>query len=109
VTALFGLEERWLIDLEMAFVRKRAWTFAQELAALDPSARTARIAEQDRHFLSLARFLRWPGFVLGCLLGVARLGERWTIKRKIEALQQKVERRREAIRQGKVEPKLPGS
>jgi Family of unknown function (DUF5995) len=99
ITKLFGLEESWLIDLNMKIARARAWTFAQNLAILDPLARQPIIARKENDVLELARFLRWPGFFLGCLLGLVRLGERWTVRRRIEALEQRVEKRRQHLRQ----------
>jgi hypothetical protein len=100
ITALFGLEERWLIDLEMETARAQAWTFAQNLAIVDPPTRNALIAQKDERGLETAHFLRWPGFLLGCLFTLVRLGERWRIRGKIEALEERVRARRAALREG---------
>jgi hypothetical protein len=100
ITSIFGLEENWLIDLEMGKARARAWMFAQNLAILDPSARQPIIAQKDAEVLELAKLLRWPGPFLGCLLLLVRLGERWGIRRRIEALQERVKKRREKLLDG---------
>jgi hypothetical protein len=99
INAVFGLEERWLIDLEMAKVRAQAWNFAGQLAALDPSARGPLIAAQDSRTVKIAQFLRWPGFLVGTILGLVRLGERWTIRGKIEALRRCIQARRRKLQE----------
>jgi hypothetical protein len=98
ITKIFGLEERWLIDLEMRTARARAWMFAQNLALLDPAEREPVIAQKDNEVLEIAKFLRWPGPLVGCLLGLVRLGERWSIRRKIAALEERVKARRQTLR-----------
>jgi hypothetical protein len=81
----------------MNTARARAWMFAQNLAILDPSARQPIVAQKDAEVLELAKVLRWPGPFAGFWLALVRLGERWRIRRKIEALQERVKKRREKL------------
>jgi hypothetical protein len=80
--------DRAVINFSIGRARDQAWTVAELLACLHPSAWPNRIDVLDRATISLARLIRNPpGWVLNTGLGFIRLAERHSIKHVIEVLQ----------------------
>jgi hypothetical protein len=95
---LFGLVNRMasrtddgVADLGMRAARGEAWGFAIELAALDESARAAKLTAVDKRVAELGRLIGKPLFPINALQTLARLGELESVPRVIEIL---VNRRR---------------
>jgi len=80
--------DRAVINFSIERAREQAWTVAELLACLHPSAWPNRIDVLDRTTTSLARLIRDPpGWVLNTGLGFIRLAERHNVRHVIEALQ----------------------
>lgn len=80
--------DRAVINFSIERARDQAWTVAELLACLQPSAWPNRIDVLDRTTTSLARLIRDPpGWVLSTGLGFIRLSERRSIRHVIEVLQ----------------------
>jgi hypothetical protein len=80
--------DRAVINFSIERARDQAWTVAELLACLDPSAWPKRIDVLDRATISLARLIRNPpGWVLNTGLGLIRLAEFRDAGHVIEVLQ----------------------
>jgi hypothetical protein len=80
--------DRAVINFSIERARDQAWTVAELLTCLDPSAWPSRIDVLDRTTTSLARLIRDPpGWVLKGGLGLIRLAERHNIRKVTQVLQ----------------------
>lgn len=75
-----------VINFSMERARDSAWSVAERLAPMDDGERERAIDQLDRQVAASARVIRHPGWVLGTVTKIIRLGEIGTISRKIEAL-----------------------
>ncbi len=82
-----GTVETAVINFSMSKARDAAWSFAEQLAPLDGSARNSAIAARDSEILELARVIRHPGFVLSTINTAVRFGERGPVSRVIGVLE----------------------
>ncbi len=75
-----------LVDFSMELARDGAWAFAQELAAAPANDWPAHIVARDERVVRTARIITGRSWVLRAGLGVIRLGERGSVRTKIEKL-----------------------
>lgn len=81
-----GRTDEALINFNMQKARDHAWKVAEKLAPLEPAAQLPVINELDAEIALFGRVIRHPGFVVGAVNKIIRLGERGTIPQKIELL-----------------------
>lgn len=82
-----GSVEKAIINFSMERARDAAWSFAEELSPLTGDARDKAIDEKDAMFAVFSDVIMQPGFTLSLVLKVIRLGERGTIRERIEILE----------------------
>jgi len=87
ILALSGKFDDFLINFSMEKARDGAWKFATELHAADPQDRKGMIATRDTRITEIAKFIHAPGLVPRLIFGLIRLGERGTIRKRIEILE----------------------
>jgi hypothetical protein len=82
-----GHVETAVINFSMEKARDNAWSVAERVAPLtgDDWART--VADIDAEVTALGHKIRYPGPLLRVVTGVVRLGERGSVRRKIEILE----------------------
>jgi hypothetical protein len=76
----------FLIDFSMQLSREGAWKFAVSLANAKPGDLNKLIADRDLVIAEKSKIITNDGFVASFVLGIIRLGERGTVKQKIEKL-----------------------
>jgi Family of unknown function (DUF5995) len=81
-----GRTDEVLINFNMQKARDHAWKIAEKLAPLEPAAQTPVINELDAGIAVFGRVIRHPGFVVGAVNKIIRLGERGTIPHIIDLL-----------------------
>ena len=82
-----GSVEKAIINFSMERARDAAWSFAEELSPLTDDARANAIVDKDAMFAAFSDVIMQPGFTLSLGLRVIRLGERGTIRERIEILE----------------------
>lgn len=82
-----GSVEKAIINFSMERARDAAWSFSEELSPLTGDARDKAIDEKDAMFAVFSDVIMQPGFTLSLVLKVIRLGERGTIRERIEILE----------------------
>ena len=85
-TRYLGNTQTVVINFSMEKVGDRAWSVAEQLAPLGRREQEAVIAQLDREVARFARVSRNPGVVLGTVTRAVRLGERGSVRRKIDFL-----------------------
>lgn len=103
----FGDVETGVINFSMTKARDAAWSLAQELAELNEKDRDQAIARRDNETLSLSHAIRHPGFLLGLVTKVVRLGERGPVSRIISVLEVEAQLWGAAVARGKQLRTLP--
>jgi hypothetical protein len=86
VSRLLGGADDAIVAFSLRKAREEAWATALLLAAMDPSERTAAIAQRDGEVADLARLVVNPGWVIGGVLRLLRQTERGSILEIIEDL-----------------------
>ena len=76
-----------IVNFSMDEARYAAWNFATHLATLEKVAQEAEIRRHDAEMLELAQLVRYPGFFLGAVTKIVRLGERGDVRDIIEILE----------------------
>ncbi|WP_109434547.1 DUF5995 family protein [Aquimarina sp. AU119] len=76
----------FLVDFSMKLARDGAWEFAKELSSSPGNMITELIRERDVKVAEKARIVIKPGFIVQMVLMIVRLGERGTIRDKINDL-----------------------
>lgn len=91
---IFGIMNRFLGSVEKAIAnfsmekaRDAAWSFAETLSPLPAQQRNKAIADKDKWVALLSYLLMHPGRTLALVFIVIRLGERGTIRKRIEILE----------------------
>ncbi len=82
-----GGVDKAIVNFSMDEARDAAWNFATHLATLEEVAQEVEIRRHDAEMLDLARLVRYPGFLLGQVTKIVRLGERGDVRDIIEILE----------------------
>ncbi|MDH7444345.1 DUF5995 family protein [Aquimarina sp. 2201CG14-23] len=80
--------DNFLVDFSMELARDGAWKFAKEIAATPDDKLEAVIVKRDHKVADNASIITSPGFIVGVILGVVRIGERGSVADKIEDLKE---------------------
>ena len=81
-----GKTDEAVINFNMQNARDHAWKVAEKLAPLEPAAQLPVINELDAEIALFGRVIRHPGFIVGAVNKIIRLGERGSIPQIIELL-----------------------
>ncbi len=81
-----GSVEDAIINFSMTNARDAAWDVALRLAPMDDEERGVAIAALDADVRRFGRVIRHPGVLASTVLKTVRLGERGSVRRKIEIL-----------------------
>jgi hypothetical protein len=81
-----GRTDEILINFNMQRARDHAWKVAEKLAPLESAEQVSAINELDAEIALFGRVIRNPGFVIGTVNKIIRLGERGTIPQIIDLL-----------------------
>lgn len=76
----------FLVDFSMELSREGAWKFANSLAALKNNDLDTSIAARDIKIAEKSKIITNAGFVPGLVFSLIRIGERGSVKQKIENL-----------------------
>jgi hypothetical protein len=76
----------FMVDFSMQLSREGAWKFAVSLAAGDEKYLKPMIDARDIIVADKSKIITYDGFWASLILGIIRIGERGTIKQKIEKL-----------------------
>jgi len=76
----------FMVDFSMQLSREGAWQFALSIAGKNAAELNALIAARDSKVAAKTTIITHDGFWASLILGIIRLGERGTIKQKIEKL-----------------------
>lgn len=76
----------FLVDFSMQLARDGAWEFAVSLANTPATGLNAAIAARDLKVAEKSKIITKPGFIPNLIFGVIRIGERGSVKEKIETL-----------------------
>ena len=82
-----GSVETAIINFSMENARNAAWSFAEALSPQSETQRQQAIVEKDVMFAAFSDVILHPGFTLSTVLKIVRLGERGTIRERIEILE----------------------
>jgi hypothetical protein len=75
-----------MVDFSMQLSREGAWKFALCIAGKTGNELDDMIAERDKTIAEKSKIITNDGFIVSLILGIIRLGERGTVKQKIEKL-----------------------
>ena len=81
-----GGVDKAIVHFSMNEARDAAWNFATHLATMTEVAQEVEIRQHDAEMLELARLVRYPGFLVGTVAKIVRLGERGDVRDIIEVL-----------------------
>lgn len=76
----------FMVDFSMQLSREGAWQFAVSIAGKSGASLDALIAARDTKVAEKSKIVTYDGFWASLILGIIRLGERGTVKQKIEKL-----------------------
>lgn len=76
----------FMVDFSMQLSREGAWKFAVSLAACEQKNLKNMIDARDIIVADKSKIITYDGFWASLILGIIRIGERGTIKQKIEKL-----------------------
>ncbi len=76
----------FMVDFSMQLSREGAWQFAVSLAGHQGNALAGLIAARDLKIAEKTKIITHDGFIVSLVLGIIRIGERGTVKQKIESL-----------------------
>jgi hypothetical protein len=82
-----GSVETTIINFSMEKARDAAWLFAKTLSPLSTEQRQQEIAEKDTGIALFSNVISHPGFAGSLVNKIIRLGERGTIRQRIEILE----------------------
>jgi hypothetical protein len=77
---------KFLTDFSMEVARDGAWRFAKNLSRTSADQWTTAIQERDARVAKKSALISQPGWVISLVLKIIRLGERGTIRQKIQGL-----------------------
>lgn len=81
-----GDADEAVVNFSIQRARDHAWSVAGRLGRMDAGGREAEIARLDRHVAVIGQGVRHPGWWLGTKLRLVRLGERGSVRQKIDIL-----------------------
>jgi Family of unknown function (DUF5995) len=76
----------FMVDFSMQLSREGAWNFALCIAGKTGAELDTLIADRDARVAEKSKIVTHDGFVVSLILGIIRLGERGSVKQKIETL-----------------------
>jgi hypothetical protein len=76
----------FMVDFSMQLSREGAWNFAVSIAGKPTAELNNLIAARDIQVAEKSKIVTNDGFVVSLVLGIIRLGERGSVKQKIEKL-----------------------
>lgn len=76
----------FLVDFSMQLSREGAWNFALSIAGKPAGELNTLIATRDIQVAEKSKIVTHDGFVVSLILGIIRLGERGSVKQKIEIM-----------------------
>lgn len=76
----------FMVDFSMQLSREGAWKFAVSIAGKPAAELDTLIAERDIQVAEKSKIITHDGFAVSLILGIIRLGERGSVKQKIETL-----------------------
>ena len=76
----------FLVDFSMQLSREGAWKFAISIAGKSSGELDTLITARDIKVAEKSKIITHDGFLVSLILGIIRLGERGTVKQKIEKL-----------------------
>ncbi|MBL7702987.1 MAG: hypothetical protein JNM14_12105 [Ferruginibacter sp.] len=76
----------FMVDFSMQMARDGAWQFALCIAGKSGTELDKLIAERDTAVAEKSKIITHDGFAVSLILGIIRLGERGTVKEKIQKL-----------------------
>jgi hypothetical protein len=76
----------FMVDFSMQLSREGAWKFAVSLASAEQNNLKSMIDARDIIVTNKSKIITYDGFWASLILGIIRIGERGTIKQKIERL-----------------------
>ncbi len=82
-----GKFDELLARFGIELARDHAWKVAEEISALPPEDQPGKIKELDQKVANIHNVILRPGFVLGFVLALVRLGELRSVKRIISILE----------------------
>ena len=80
--------DTFLINFSMEIARDGAWNFAVKLSDTNREEWSSEIDQRDVKVAKLANTISSPGFIVGLIFKIIRLGERGTVRKKIEILEE---------------------
>ena len=86
ILKLTGKADDFLVDFSMEIARDGAWKFANQLAEQQEDDWIVLIEERDEKVANKAKIVTHPGFIISGMMKIVRIGERGTVKKKIEIL-----------------------
>jgi hypothetical protein len=82
--------DNFLVDFSMKKARDGAWKLAQSLHGLPAEALKIQINKRDQKVARKVRLILHPGWLVRIIFAIIRIGERGTVKKRIEGLRYKV-------------------
>jgi hypothetical protein len=82
-----GSVQTAIINFSMEKARDAAWSFAEKLSPLPEEQRQQEIVEKDEIMALFSNVISHPGFYGSVIISIIRLGERGTIRQRIEILE----------------------
>lgn len=87
LNSALGNVETAIINFSMEKARDAAWSFAEKLSPLPEEQRQQAIIDKDEMIALFSRVISHPGYYPSLIIGIIRLGERGTTRRRIEILE----------------------
>lgn len=87
ILKISGKIDDLITNFSMEQARDGAWKFANKLYQADEKNRAQMVSERDKRISEIASYINPPSLILTILFGFIRIGERGTIKNKIEILE----------------------
>ncbi len=81
--------DNFLVDFSMKKARDGAWKLAQSLHGLPAEALKIQIDKRDQKVARKVRLILHPGWLVRIIFAIIRIGERGTVKKRIEGLRYK--------------------
>ncbi len=83
---LAGRVDNFLVDFSMKLARDGAWKFANSLVGLSNDEYQKALSDRDDRVANKARIITNPGIIAKAIFSIVRLGERGSVKSRIQRL-----------------------